>query len=118
MKNLISILTLIFILIACTKDPFLIPASEIPKWLKDRITYDENIIKSDPDTGLVVTAWIRYKYNNSSYFEYHNLYWSSGPEYYDSASNKILPGNEVLVGYNLKKCCKQFVWKGSGYSGE
>jgi len=118
MKTLISFVILVFCLSACTKDPFLIPTSEIPKWLQDRITRDEKIIKSDPKSGLDITAWIRYKYNNSYYFEYHNMIWSSGPEYYDFDGNKILLINEPYLDYNSKKCCKKFVWKGPNYFGD
>jgi len=118
MKTLISFLILFFCLCACIKDPFLIPTSEIPQWLQDRITHDEKIIQSDQQSGLDITAWIRYKYKNSYYFEYHNMIWSSGPEYYDFDGNKILLINEPYLEYNTQKCCKKFVWKGPNYIGD
>ena len=111
---------LFFCLSACTKDPFLIPKSEIPKWLQDRITQDEKVLKTDPDAGPSITSWIRYKYNDSFYFEYHNMVWSSGPWYYNLDGNKLIYNNDstFFQDYNLKKCCKQFVWKGPNYIGD
>ena len=120
MKTLFSVLTMFFCLSACSKDPFLIPTSEIPKWLQDRITQDEKIIKTDPEAGPTITAWIRYKYNNSYYFEYHNMIWSSGPWYYDFDGNILILNNDPTFyqNYNSKKCCKQYVWKGPNYIGD
>jgi hypothetical protein len=120
MKTLIFTLTLVFCLSACTKDPFLIPSSEIPKWLQEKITQDEKTIKTDPESGPSITAWIRYKYDNSYYFEYHNMVWSSGPWYYDFYGNKLIFSDNpaFFQDYNSNKCCKQYVWRGTNYIGD
>jgi|PlaIllAssembly_1097288.scaffolds.fasta_scaffold817160_1 hypothetical protein len=117
MKTQISVMILLFCLCACTKDPFLIPTSQIPKWLQDRITQDEKVLKTDPDSGPSITAWIRYKYNDSFYFEFHNMMWSSGPWYYDSNGNQLIYNDDptFFQDYNSEKCCRQFVWKGPNY---
>ena len=117
MKTLISVMILFFCLSACTKDPFLIPISEIPKWLHDRITQDEKVLKTDPEAGPSITSWIRYKYNESYYFEFHNMVWSSGPWYYDFDGN-LMKEPTFYLDYNSKKCCKKFVWKGPSYIGD
>jgi hypothetical protein len=118
MKKLLPILVLFFCLVSCKKDNYLIPSSEVPKWIQERISHDEKVISSDPKSGLDIAAWIRYKYNSSYYFEYLNLLSSAGPEIYDSAGNKIKLYNEPYIDYSSKKCCRQFVWKGPSYSGE
>ena len=117
MKTLILTLTIAFCLIACTKDPFLIPSSEIPEWLQEKITQDEKTLKANPESPPSITAWIRYKYNNSYYFEYHNLISSSGPRCYDFNGN-IINDPTFFQSYNSNKCCMQYVWKGSNYTGD
>ncbi len=117
MKTLICVAFFSFFLSSCTEDPYLVPASEIPKWLQDRITQDEKVLKSDPDAGPSITSWIRYEYNESWYFEFHNMVWSSGPWYYDFDGN-LLKEPAFYLDYNLNKCCKKLVWKGPNYIGD
>jgi hypothetical protein len=73
MKKILFLLAGCLLLISCDKDPdLLIPASEVPKWLKESITADEKKIADDPQSGLEVSAWIRYSFEEKQYFYYHN----------------------------------------------
>ena len=102
-----------FFALSCEKDYYLIPANEIPRWLKKRIAEDEKKIAADPMSGLDVAAWIRYKYEGDYYFEYRNGLSSLGPEQYDYDGNKYQP--EDIFEYMENRCCKRFVWKGPNY---
>jgi len=113
MKKLLLLFTITFLLSSCEKDYYLIPANEVPRWLKDRISHDEKIIQSDPQSGLDVAAWIRYKYEGDYYFEHRNGLSSLGPEQYDFDGNKYQP--EDIFEYMENRCCKRFVWKGPNY---
>jgi hypothetical protein len=116
MKKLIILFSLTLFLFSCEKWPdFLIPDSEVPKWLKERIADDEKVIKSNPQSGLDAAAWIRYKYNNEYYFEYRNNFSSLGPEKFDYDGNKIIVTQAPYLNFEKDKCCKQFVWKGQTY---
>lgn len=116
MKKILFLLPLFLILITCEKrTDYLIPSSEVPKWLKDRISHDEEIIKSNPRSGLEIAAWIRYKYNGNYFFEYRNGLSSAGPETLDHDGVQIMFLQAPYLNYNSEKCCKQYVWKGPSY---
>ena len=116
MKKILCFITISLLIISCEKWPdFLIPNSEVPKWLKERISNDEEKIKSNVQSGLDIAAWIRYKYDDDYFFEYRNLLSSSGPEMYDYSGDQIMLNQEPYLDFETEKCCKQFVWKGSNY---
>ena len=115
MKKLLLLISFTFFLISCQKDNYLIPNSEVPKWLKERIAQDEKAISSNPQSGLDVTAWIRYKYNDNYYFEYRNGLSNGGPEIYTYDGIQIMLNQDPYLNFNSEKCCKQFVWKGPNY---
>jgi hypothetical protein len=114
MKKVIILLIFSFLLFSCEKEN-LIPASEIPDWLKDRIAQDEIDIESGNRPDLEIGAWIRFKYLDTHYFEYHNLLSSSGPTIYDWDGDSRPFNQEELLKYGQEKCCKQYIWKGSSY---
>ena len=113
MKKLVLLIAVLSLVISCEKD-YLIPDSEVPDWLRKRIAQDEKLIKSNPQTGLDIAAWIRYKYQSDYYFEYHNLLSSAGPVAYDY-DGLVMSNREQYLKYNADKCCKKFVWKGPSY---
>ena len=115
MKKIMLIAIISLIAFSCEKDYYLIPANEVPRWLKDRISHDEKIIQSDPQSGLDVAAWIRYKYEGHYFFEYRNGLSSSGPKVYDYSGDQIMLNQEPYLDFETEKCCKQFVWKGPNY---
>lgn len=116
MKKIVTLFVVTLFLISCEKWPdFLIPSSEVPRWLKERISDDEKKIKSDSQSGLDVAAWIRYKFQGDYYFEYRNGFSSLGPGKFDFDSNKIMLNQEPYLNFETEKCCKQFVWKGPNY---
>jgi len=112
MKKLLLISTFILFIISCEKDRF-VPNSEIPDWLKDKITIYEESLKSDPKSLCGITAWLRFKYEGNYYFEYDNPILSSGrPTYkYDGSNFDSQSSSE----YQTKKCCKKYVWAGPSY---
>lgn len=116
MKKAVTLIAVTILLISCEKWPdFLIPSSEVPRWLKEKISDDEKEIKSNPQSGLDVGAWIRYKFQGDYYFEYRNGFSSLGPEKFDFNGNKIMLNQEPFLNFEKEKCCKQFVWKGPNY---
>src|SRR5665647_2734933 len=78
MKKLALLITFSFVFFSCEKD-YLIPNKEVPKWLKEKIEQDEQIIKDSPqlmnsmELGYVLNGKMNY------YFEYHNVLSSSLP---------------------------------------
>ncbi len=93
-----------------------VPESEIPDWLKTRISLDEQRIEVSPKTMSAWGAWIRYKWQNEFYFEYNNVLSSTtivpisekGDSLYKNA-------NETNMKYYNEKCCKQYVWTAPKY---
>lgn len=115
MKKLLILIVISLSISACQKDGTL-PENDIPQWLKDRIAHDEMIIETDPQSGLDIAAWIRYKYEKEYYFEYHNLLSSAGPETYSITGTEYHPSD--YLDYKDNRCCKVLVWKGPNYIGE
>jgi hypothetical protein len=116
MKKVFSLITLCVLFVSCEKGPnLLLPGSEVPDWLKARIASDEKKIESNPQSGLDVAAWIRFKFRDAYYFEYRNGLSSAGPEIYNFSGNKILLTQEPYINFQAEKCCKEFVWKGPSY---
>ena len=101
-----------FILVSCKEKE---EGTELPAWLQEKISADETEIAADPQTYKILGAWIQYTYKHTTYFEYHNLIFSSLPKvyYYDgSEMNFAQPEYDT---YQKGKCCKKIVWKGEGY---
>jgi hypothetical protein len=116
MKKLFFLFSFTLILISCEKWPdFLIPSSEVPRWLKERIAHDEKIIESTPQSGLEISAWIRYKWDGNYFFEYRNGFSSLGPEKFNYDGDKIMLNQEPYLNFEAEKCCKEIVWKTTDY---
>lgn len=114
MKKSLLILLFFLSISACTKDKML-PQDEIPNWLKERILEDEELIKSNPQSGRDIACWMRYEYSDNYYFEYLNLLMSSFPPVYDYEGNEFIFYTDPDSDYSKKKCCKIYVWKGASY---
>lgn len=116
MKKLNFLLALSLLLIACEKDPYLIPENEIPEWLKTRITEDEQVMKNIPQSMLFYGGWLRYEWNDEYYFEYHNQLSSSMPQPISTNGEKLnFYVFDTTTDYYKEKCCKQYVWKAPKY---
>jgi hypothetical protein len=113
MKRLIFLFALVLITVSCEKTKTQDP--EIPSWVQDRINHDEEIIKSDPKSGLDIAAWIRYEYKSKLYYEYLNLLSSAGPEIYQYDGTKFDNTEIDIFDYQSKKCCRYYIWKGPSY---
>ena len=114
MKKLVLFFSFSLILISCEKDK-IIQNPEIPYWLQDRIARDEEMIKSNPQSGLDIAAWIRYEYAGNYYFEYHNLLSSAGPPAYNYDGTQLVFNQDTYLEYDSNKCCMKYIWKGPSY---
>ncbi len=112
MKKIIILLLFSFMSFSCEKEN-LVPATEIPNWLKDRIAQDEKDIESGNRPDLENAALVRFIYLENYYFEYHNLVRSSLYQIYDWDGKSHPFNQEELTKYEIEKCCKQYPWKGS-----
>jgi hypothetical protein len=99
---------------ACEKE-YLIPKNEIPGWLKDKISHDEKIIKSDPKMMENYGAWIRYEFEDETYFEYDNPLSSTSRNPYSQEGTRINTTLLPFTEYWNNKCCEKFVWKAPKY---
>ncbi len=73
MRKIGLIFTFSLIFFSCEKD-YLIPDKEVPEWLKIKIKQDEQLIKDSPQSWKNYGGWLRYKWQNEYYFEYHNVF--------------------------------------------
>ena len=115
MKKFLLLLILSLTFFSCEKE-YLIPENEVPEWLKAEIKQDEKIIKESPKLMNAHGAWLRYKWQEEYYFEYHNML-SSSLIMPISATGDTLhfsPG-DISTEYYKEKCCRQYVWKGPNY---
>ena len=113
MKKLLFLFSLVLIMISCVKTQK--SDSDVPSWLQQKITHDEEIIKSDPQSGLDIAAWIRYEYKGEYYYEYLNLLSSAGPKTYKNDGTEISFNATNYSDYQSEKCCRYYVWKGKSY---
>ncbi|MFN8241425.1 MAG: hypothetical protein U0X39_11850 [Bacteroidales bacterium] len=121
MKKIALLFILSFVCVAfqyCEKarDGYLLPRDEVPGWLTSRIDNDELLIKEARAYSANYGAWLRFKWNNTMYFEYHNPVLSSLPVAVSFSGDTIeFSGNGDYQDYLKYKCCQIFVWKAPGY---
>jgi len=124
MKKFLLCLLPAILLISCERQ-YLLPSDEVPGWLKKRIADTEEIISSDARSGLSISAWIRYEYNDQYYFEWLNLLSSSFPPIYKTNgdmmtfswnSTDALDANPTYDEYQKDKCGKKYIWKGPSWN--
>ena len=103
MKKLLSLFAFTLFFISCEKhQDFLIPNSEVPVWLKAKIAHDEKVIESTPQSGLEISAWIRYKWEGKYFFEYRNVFSSLGPEKFNFDGEKIMLNQEPYLNFEAE----------------
>jgi hypothetical protein len=111
MKILLITSILSLFLISCEKGDYLIPANELPDWLKADIRKQEQIIKDSPQLMNSYGAWLRYKWQNDYYFEYHNDLSSASPKATSYDGKTHIEVWDATTDYYKNKCCKNYVWK-------
>jgi len=117
MKKIALMFFFSFMFISCEKD-YLIPDKNVPDWLKSKINQDEQIIKQSPNSLVSYGAWLRYKWQNEYYYEYHNIMSvsSSFPIPFSvNGDSLIVISGGTNSDYWTKKCCGQYVWKAPNY---
>jgi hypothetical protein len=103
-------------LFACEKD-YLIPAREVPQWLKSKISQDEKFMDANPSSCLYYGAWLRYTWNDEYYFEYHCSCSSASPVPISAKGDTLhIVANDVTTDYYKEKCCRLLVWKAPEYT--
>lgn len=122
MKNLVLLFIFSLILFSCKKDnendymDFLIPENEVPEWMKTKI-------EQKKQTKLLIVVWVRYDWQNESYFEeidMNSSYSFAIPVSFngDSLLTKSQDGgfnSDAFKRYNEEKCCRTDVWKSPTY---
>lgn len=114
MRKVFLLIGIIFLIISCEKN-YLIPAKEIPGWLKKSITENEDAIKSDPKSMQNYGAWIRYEFRELYYYEYDNPLSSFYPNVYSEKGNPVNHGDLPLNEYLSQRCCVVYIWKAPGH---
>jgi hypothetical protein len=114
MKKISLMLFISIMLFSCEKDDYLIPTKDVPVWLKTKISQDELSIQQNPNKSASWGAWLRYKWQNEYYFEYHNIV-SSSTVAPISVSGDTLYYGATNMTYYKEKSDKQYVWKGPNY---
>jgi hypothetical protein len=100
---------------SCEKD-YLIPDTEVPGWLKAKISQDENLMKDSPKSMAYYGAWMRYQWQKEFYFEYHNVLSSDSPRPISMSGDTLhILANDINTAYCREKCCRQYAWKAPGY---
>lgn len=116
MKKAALMFFISLIFFSCEKEKnYLIPANEIPEWLKTKISQDEMKIQQNPKYMTSWGAWIRYRWQNTNYFEYHNILSSSSIAPVSEGGDTLYYGATNL-NYDKEKCCKEYVWKAPKYT--
>jgi hypothetical protein len=115
MKKIALMFLFSLMFFSCKKDK-LIPENEIPDWLKTKISQDEQTNQNNPKYMTTYGVWLRYKWGNDNYFEYHNMVSSTFTKpisfNQDTLPFLYVDGN---TDYYKEKCCRQYVWKGPRY---
>ena len=114
MKETFLLVTFFFLLISCDKD-YLVPDSEVPKWLKEKIAQDEKIIDSDTKLMQNYGAWIRYEFSGNYYYEYDNPLSSTMRQVYSHNGDLVNTSISPYLRYWDEKCRKKYIWKAPKY---
>ena len=114
MKKSLFYFAIFLLCFSCKKD-YSIPNSEVPTWLKEKISQDEATIKSDPKLMPNYGAWIRYEFQGKDFYEYDNPLSSLSRNPYSSTGERINTFVEPYTSYWNDKCCETFVWKAPNY---
>lgn len=114
MKKIALMLLFSIVFLSCEKTLPDVSKDEIPDWLKNRISNNEQIIARNPKYILAWGAWVRYKWQSEYYFEYNNLLWATTIAPVSETGDTLYQGATNMEYYN-QKCCKQYVWRGPLY---
>jgi len=114
-KKILPCILLACLLCSCEKD-YLVPESELPQWLKTSIKQDEKAIEENLKGGAALGAWIRTRWDEAYFYEYHNLLLSSMPRPISHGGDTLdLWVGDIHTDYHKEKCCVVYVWKGPDY---
>lgn len=114
MQKAVFLVGIIILLGSCQKE-YLVPAREVPEWLKERIAADEQVIQEDPTLMAGYGAWMRYQFRGDMYYEYINLLSSKYPDTFNESGQEVNLVDEPYLDYWDDKCCGTYIWRGPGY---
>ncbi len=116
MQKAVFLVGIIILLGSCQKE-YLVPAREVPGWLKERIAADEQVIQEDPTLMAGYGAWKRYEFRGDMYYEYINLLSSKYPDTFNENGQAVNTVDGSCQEYWDEKCCGTYIWKAPGYQG-
>ena len=112
MKKLVLICASIIVLLSCQKE-LLVPKSELPQWLIEKIEADEAVINENSKIWLAAGKWTRTEWQSEYYYEYDNILSSFlfGPISHQRDTLSIYD-TSLIRQYEDEKCCEKLVWEG------
>ncbi len=112
MKKLLLISISIVFLVSCQKEN-LVPRSDLPQWLIDKIESDEAVIKENSKSWIAAGIWTRTEWRSEYYYEYENMLSSFlfGPVSHEGDTLSIYETQLISI-YEQEKCCEKLVWEG------
>lgn len=117
-KTVFALLILSTLLLCSCEKVYLVPESELPQWLKTDIQEAEQSIKENPKGWPAMGAWVRTRWDEAYFYEYHNPVLSSMPRPISHSGDTLdMWVGDTSTDYNKEKCCNTYVWKGPKYIG-
>ena len=102
-------------LTSCSTDEYDLDGQSIPKWLKDQIKADESTIAGSPGLMPNYGAWLKYKFEGKTYFEYDNPLSSLSRNPYSWEGTRVDVSQAPFTSYENDKCCEAYIWKAPNY---
>ena len=114
MKKALLLVTIALMFFSCANDDSSAD-SDIPEWLKVKISQDEATIKSNPALMQNHGAWYSYEFNGETFYEYDNPLSSESRNPYSKEGVRVNITVAPFTDYWNQKCCEKLVWKAPHY---
>lgn len=112
MKKIVIIIFTVLAFSSCERDS-IVPESELPQWLTEKIQSDESYIKEFPKSWIAAGKWIRTEWNESYYYEYINYLSSTILAPISHSRDTLDLYNQIIMDdYRSNMCCEKLVWEG------
>ena len=114
MKKALLLVTIALLFFSCGKDDSSAD-SDVPEWLKVKISQDEATINSNPALMQNHGAWYSYEFNGETFYEYDNPLSSESRNPYSKEGVRVNCTVAPFTDYWNQKCCEKLVWKAPHY---